>query len=199
MTKKNTKAHLSFAKKHFDDPQTFGKIFSEIPRQKMNFLEGMCLVIFGIKLTQHFTKRISYQQSNIVVVVWWSGAASGPGWFPSWMEVFDGIMNSTLYQKILKENVWAISLWPQAQTCLSYAGGQWSKTHQQVYLWLAKKNKTLRLKWFGMALHVPFMLKSPPVWLHWKKILQKKVGQNSSTVMWKTHYQLLKMLDRNNY
>ncbi len=40
-----------------------------------NFLEGVCPVTSGIKPTQHFIKRTSYQQSNMVVVVWWSGAA----------------------------------------------------------------------------------------------------------------------------
>ncbi len=44
-------------------------------RQKFNFLEGACPVTSGVKPTQHFIKRTSYQQSNMVVVVWWSGAA----------------------------------------------------------------------------------------------------------------------------
>ncbi len=47
----------------------------------------------------------------------------------------------------------AVSLWPQAY--LGYAAGQWSRTHQQVHLWI-------------------------------KPILQRRVGQNSSTATWKT-------------
>ncbi len=41
----------------------------------------------------------------------------------------------------------AISLWPQAQTHLGYAAGQWSKTHQQVHLWWLKNNKIKVLEW----------------------------------------------------
>ncbi len=55
--------------------KTFGQIFCGLMRQKFNFLEGVCPITFGIKLTQVFIKRTSYQQSNMVVVVWWSGAA----------------------------------------------------------------------------------------------------------------------------
>ncbi len=75
LTKNNTKARLTFAKKYLDYPKTFGQIFCGLMRQKLNFLEGVCLVTSGVKPTQHFIKRTSYQQSNMVVVVWWSGAA----------------------------------------------------------------------------------------------------------------------------
>ncbi len=75
LTKKNTKAHLTFAKKNLIIPKTFGQIFCGLMRQKLNFLEGVCPVTSGIKPTRHFIKRTSYQQSNMVVVVWWSGAA----------------------------------------------------------------------------------------------------------------------------
>ncbi|KAK3517850.1 hypothetical protein QTP70_020993, partial [Hemibagrus guttatus] len=40
LSKKNIKAHLSFARKHLDDPKTFGKILCELTRQKFYFLEG---------------------------------------------------------------------------------------------------------------------------------------------------------------
>ncbi len=36
---------------------------------------SVCPVRSGIKPTQYFIKRTSHQQSNMVVVVWWSGAA----------------------------------------------------------------------------------------------------------------------------
>ncbi len=55
-------------------PKTFGQIFCGLMRQKLNILEGVCPVTSGVKPTQHFIKRTSYQQSNMVVVVW-SGAA----------------------------------------------------------------------------------------------------------------------------
>ncbi len=50
-------------------PKTFGQIFCGLMRQKFNFLEGVCPVTSGIKPTQHFIKRTSYQQSNMVVAV----------------------------------------------------------------------------------------------------------------------------------
>ncbi|KAK3538352.1 hypothetical protein QTP70_035208 [Hemibagrus guttatus] len=40
LSKKNIKALLSFARKHLDDPKTFGKILCGLTRQKLNFLEA---------------------------------------------------------------------------------------------------------------------------------------------------------------
>ncbi len=75
LTKKNTKACLTLAKNILIIPKTFGQIFCGLMRQKLNFLEGACPVTSALKPTQLFIKRTSYQQSNMVVVVWWSGAA----------------------------------------------------------------------------------------------------------------------------
>ncbi len=75
LTKKNTEACLTFAKKYPDYPQDFGQIFCGLMRQKLNFLEGVCPVTSDVKPTQYFIKRTSYQQSDMMVVVWWSGAA----------------------------------------------------------------------------------------------------------------------------
>ncbi len=56
-------------------PKTFGQIFCGLMRQKFNFMAGVCPITSDVKPTQHFIKRTSYQQSNmVVVVVWWSGA-----------------------------------------------------------------------------------------------------------------------------
>lgn len=70
------------------------KILFQVTRWNLKFP-----VTTGIKLTKHFIKRTLYQQSNIVVVVWQSEAASG------WFSLIDGTMNSDLYQKILKKNL----------------------------------------------------------------------------------------------
>ncbi len=69
LTKKNTKARLTFAKDILIISETFGQIFCGLMGQKLNFLEGVCPVTSGVKPTQHFIKRTSYQQSNMVVVV----------------------------------------------------------------------------------------------------------------------------------
>ncbi len=50
-------------------PKIFGQIFCGLMRQKLNFLEGACPVTSGVKPTQHFIKRTSYQQLNMVVVM----------------------------------------------------------------------------------------------------------------------------------
>ncbi len=49
-------------------PNNFGQIFCGLMRQKLNFLEGACPVTSGVKPTQDFIIRTSYQQSNMVVV-----------------------------------------------------------------------------------------------------------------------------------
>ncbi len=69
LTTKNTKARLTFAKNILIIPKTFGQIFCGLMRQKLNFLEGVCPVTSGVKPTQDFIKRTSYQHSNMVVVV----------------------------------------------------------------------------------------------------------------------------------
>ncbi len=75
LTKKNTKAHLTFAKKYLDYPQDFCANILWTDETKVEHLEGVCLVTSGVKPTQHFIKRTSYQQSNMVMVVWPSEAA----------------------------------------------------------------------------------------------------------------------------
>ncbi len=51
----------------------------------------------------------------------------------------------------------------------------------------------MRLRCCGMTLNSPFMLENPPMWLL-KAILQRRVGQNPSTAMWKTHGHLSQIL-----
>ncbi len=104
LTKKNTKARLTHQeKKILFIPNTFGLIFCGLMRQKLKFWK-VCPVTSDVKQTQHFIKRSSNKQSNMVEVVWWSGecfADSGTGQ----LVIIYWTMNSALYQKILKENV----------------------------------------------------------------------------------------------
>lgn len=80
MRELNIKASFTFAKNHHDDPldKTFRQIFCELMTQsnvseslmykeKEEFLDGVCCITFDVKLTQHFIKRTSYQQSNVVL------------------------------------------------------------------------------------------------------------------------------------
>ncbi len=64
---KEHKGSSHICQKYLDYPKTFGQIFCG--------LTGVCPVTSGVKPTEHFIKTTSYQQSNMVVVVWWSGAA----------------------------------------------------------------------------------------------------------------------------
>ncbi len=75
LTKKNTKARLTFAKKYLDYPQDFWANILWTDETKVE-LFGRCVSRYiWRKPAQDFIKRTSYQQSNMVVVVWWSGAA----------------------------------------------------------------------------------------------------------------------------
>ncbi len=64
-----------YLKIYWFSPKTFGQIIYGLMRQKLSLLESVCPVTSGVKPTQHFIHRTSYQQSNMVVVVWWFGAA----------------------------------------------------------------------------------------------------------------------------
>lgn len=84
--------------------KTFGKIFFGLMRKKFNFLEGLCAVTSGIKLTQHLNKKNiipTVKYGGGCVMVWGCFARSGP----ERLAVIDGTMISALYQKIPKENV----------------------------------------------------------------------------------------------
>ncbi len=122
-------SHLS--KNNLIIPKIFGQIFCELMQQKFIFFEGACPVTSDEKPAQHFIKRTSYQQSNMVVMVWGALYLQELDDLP----YIEGIINSAFYQNILKENVQP-SVWPQAQEHLGYAGGQWSQTHQQFHLWM---------------------------------------------------------------
>ncbi len=104
LSKKNIKAHLSFARKHLDDPQDFWENTLWTDKTKVE-LFGRCV--------SHYIWRKSntaFQKKNIIptvkygggsVMVWGCFAASGPGR----LAVINGTMNSAVYQKILKDNV----------------------------------------------------------------------------------------------
>ncbi len=67
LTKRTQRLVSHLPKKSWLFPKTFGQIFCRLMWQKLNFLEGVCPVTSGVKSTQHFIKRTSYQHSNMVV------------------------------------------------------------------------------------------------------------------------------------
>ncbi len=75
LTKNNTTAHLIFAKKYLDYPQDFWANILWTDETKAE-LFGRCVSRYIWRKTNTgFHNRTSYQQSNMVVVVWWSGDA----------------------------------------------------------------------------------------------------------------------------
>ncbi|KAF7645836.1 hypothetical protein LDENG_00197530 [Lucifuga dentata] len=97
LTKKNTKARLTFAKKHLEN---------------ILWTDETKVELFGRCASRYIWRKTNtaFQKKNIIltvkhgggsVMVWGCFAASGPGR----LAIIDGTMNSALYQKILKENV----------------------------------------------------------------------------------------------
>ncbi len=138
LTKKNTKACLTYAKNYLDYPQDFWANILWTDATK-NLLIGRCVSCYTWRKT-----NTAFHKKNIIptvkhggggsVMVWGCFAASGPGR----LAIIDGTMNSALYQK---GECPSISLWPQAQAHLGYAAGQWSQTHQQDHLWMAQEKQ----------------------------------------------------------
>ncbi|KAF7643297.1 hypothetical protein LDENG_00242120, partial [Lucifuga dentata] len=132
LTKKNTKARLTFAKKHLDDPQDFWENILWTDETKVELF--------------------AFQKKNIIptvkhgggsVMVWGCFAASGPGR----LAVIDGTMNSALYQKILKENVRpSVRDLKLKRTWVMQQDNDPKHTSKSTSEWL-KKNKMKVLEW----------------------------------------------------
>uniref|UniRef100_A0A8C6VVE8 Transposase Tc1-like domain-containing protein n=1 Tax=Nothobranchius furzeri TaxID=105023 RepID=A0A8C6VVE8_NOTFU len=104
LSKKNIRARLNFAKKHFNDCQDFWENTLWTDETKVE--------LFGRQMSRSIWRRSTtvFQTKNIIptvkygggsVMVWGCFAASGTGR----LAVINGTMNSTVYPNILKENV----------------------------------------------------------------------------------------------
>ncbi len=126
-------------------PKTFGKILCGLTRQKLNFLEGVCPITSGVKVT-------AFQKKNIIptvkygggsVMFWGCFAASGPGR----LAVINGTMNSAVYQKILKDNVRpSVRDLKMKRTWVLQQDNDPKHTSKSTSEWL-KKNKMKTLEW----------------------------------------------------
>ncbi len=140
LSKKNIKAHLSFARKHLDDPQDFWENTLWTDETKVE-LFGRCV--------SHYIWRKSntaFQKKNIIPTVKYGGGSVMVwGWktcCDKWNHEF------CCLPKNPEGQCPAICSWPQAEANLGSAAGQWSKTHQQIHLWMAEEKQN---EDFGVA------------------------------------------------
>ncbi len=142
LTKKNTKARLTFAKKTFD----FWANILWTDETKVD-LFGRCVSRYIWRKTNTaFHKKIILTVKHGgggSVMVWGCFAASGPGR----LAIIDGTMNSALYQKILKENVRpSVCDLKLKRTWVMQQDNDPKHTSKSTSEWL-KKNKIKVLEW----------------------------------------------------
>ncbi len=151
LTKKNTKACLTFAKQYLYYPQDFLANILWTDATKVE-LFGRCVPRYSWrKINKAFHKKdiiptVKHGGGN--VMVWGCFAASGPGR----LAIIDGTMNSALYQKILKENVrpsvYDLKL---RHTWVMQQDNDPKHTSKSTSEWL-KKNKIKVLEWPSQSL-----------------------------------------------
>uniref|UniRef100_A0A8C4SI19 Tc1-like transposase DDE domain-containing protein n=1 Tax=Erpetoichthys calabaricus TaxID=27687 RepID=A0A8C4SI19_ERPCA len=118
-------------------------------RKKILWSDETKIELFGVNARCHVWRKpgtiptLKHGGGSIIVMVWGCFAASGPGR----LAVIDGTMNSTVYQKILKENV-------RPSVCQLKLKRSWvlqqdndpKHTSKSTSEWL-KKNKMKTLEW----------------------------------------------------
>ncbi len=130
-------------------------IFCGLMRQKLNFLEGACPVTSGVQTNTAFHKEniiSTVKHGGGSVLVW----ALGPGR----LSISDGNMNSALYQKTLKENVWpSVCDLKLKHTWVMQQENDPKHTSKSTSEWLKSKSR-LESDWDAVAwtLNSPFML-----------------------------------------
>ncbi len=146
LTKKNTKARLTFAKKYLNYPQDFWANILWTDATKVE-LFGRCVSCYIWRKT-----NTAFHKKNIIptvkygggsVMVWGCFAASGPGR----LAIIDRTMNSALYQKIRKENVRpSVRDLKLKRTWVMQQDNDPKHTSKSTSEWL-KKNKIKVLEW----------------------------------------------------
>ncbi|MBN3290480.1 TCB1 transposase, partial [Polypterus senegalus] len=146
LSKKNIRARLNFAKKHLNDCQDFWENTLWTDETKVE--------LFGRQMSRYIWRKrnTAFQKKNIIptvkygggsVMVWGCFAASGPGR----LAVIDGTMNSTVYQKILKENVRpSVRQLKLKRSWVLQQDNDPKHTSKSTSEWL-KKNKMKTLEW----------------------------------------------------
>ncbi|KAI3363740.1 hypothetical protein L3Q82_001204 [Scortum barcoo] len=146
LSKKNTKDRLTFAKRYLDYPQDFWRNILWTDESKID-LFGRCTAryIWRKNGTAFDKKNImpTVKHGGGSVMVWGCFAASGPGQ----LTVIDGIMNSGVYQKILKDNVRpSVRALKLKRSWIMQQDNDPKHTSKSTSEWL-KKNKMKVLEW----------------------------------------------------
>ncbi len=119
------------------------KILYGLTRQKLNFLEGHYIWRKGNTTFQKKNIILTVKYGGDSVMVWGCFAASGPGR----LTVINGTMNSAVYQKILKDNVWpSVRDLKLNRTWVLQQDNDPKHTSKSTSEWL-KKNKMKTLEW----------------------------------------------------
>uniref|UniRef100_A0A803JRB0 N-acetylgalactosaminidase, alpha- n=1 Tax=Xenopus tropicalis TaxID=8364 RepID=A0A803JRB0_XENTR len=146
LSKQNIMARLNFAKKHLNDCQDFWENILWTDETKVE--------LFGRCVSRYIWRKsnTAFQKKNIIptvkygggsVMVWGCFAASGPGR----LAVIDGTMNSTVYQKIPKENVRpSVRQLKLKRSWALQQDNDPKQTSKSTSEWL-KKNKMKTLEW----------------------------------------------------
>lgn len=119
-------------------------LYQEITNCKWNLSEKT--KSSAVNVTQHFRKKKKKEQSNMVAVVSWSGAAL-PTQDLDYLLWVMKVMQILLCTRAFWGRVFGHQLWSQTEVHFVSASGQWTKSHQQVNLWTAQNSKMKDLEW----------------------------------------------------
>uniref|UniRef100_A0A3B3DJG5 Transposase n=1 Tax=Oryzias melastigma TaxID=30732 RepID=A0A3B3DJG5_ORYME len=176
LSKKNIKARLNFAKKHLDDCQDFWENILWTDETKVE--------LFGRCVSRYIWRKsnTAFHKKNIIptvkygggsVMVWGCFAASGPGR----LAVIDGSMNSTVYQKVLKENVRpSVHQLKLKRSWVLQQDNDPKHTSKSTSEWL-KKSKMKTLEWPSQS---PDLNPIEMLWYDLKKVVHARKPSNKA-------------------
>ncbi|KAG2457775.1 TCB1 transposase, partial [Polypterus senegalus] len=179
LSKRHMAAHLEFAKWHLKDSQTM--------RNKILWSDETKIELFGVNARRHVWRKpgTAHHQANTIptvkhgggsimlVMVWGCFAASGPGR----LAVIDGTMNSTAYQKILKENVRpSVHQLKLKRSWVLQQENDPKHTSKSTSEWL-KKNKMKTLEWPSQS---PDLNPIEMLWHDLKKAIHARKPSNKA-------------------
>ncbi len=142
-----------------------GQICCGLMRPKFNFFP----VTSGVKQTQHFIKRTSYQQSNMVVVVWRRLLCSFRIWMIRhnwWNHEFCTLSERRMFgHQFVTSSSSTLGLCSRTMIPTKTASPPLNGSRKTKLRFWSGQIK-VRLRCCGMTLNGPFLLEKPPMWLN---------------------------------